>query len=130
MAHTIDRLSVKIALLSLMTNLPEQPSTNTPSQYLDVHKSQPSKTIPFKHEVLIAQQLSFICAYSDDPLHVLATCIEENCSKDCLIIRLAANTGTHGVLLDGLRIVSGILQNEALNGLTSLMDYCFTILTS
>lgn len=48
--------------------------------------TQPTTWSSFKHEIILAQQLAFVCAHSGDPLHVLATCDEE------LIIRLIANT--------------------------------------
>jgi hypothetical protein len=116
MANSIDRLSVKIALLSLLSDLPEQPSINVSSQHIEAQESQFGRTLAFKHEISIAQQLAFICAYSDDPLHVLATCIEENISRGCLVIRVAANTGKHKILVDGLKTISRILQTEAING--------------
>ena len=116
MGSSIDRLSVKIALLSLISNLPEQPSVNVPSQYIEAQESQPGRTLTFRHEVSITQQLAFVCAYSDDPLHVLATCVEEAIPSGGLIIHLAANSGKHECLIDGLKEISRILQNEAING--------------
>src|SRR5271163_4592431 len=98
MANPIDCLSVKIALLSLVNDLPEQPSINASSQYIEAQEPQPGRTLTFKHEVSITQQLAFICAYSGDPLHILATCIEEAIPGSCLIMRFAANTGKHEVL--------------------------------
>ncbi|KAN0083021.1 hypothetical protein V8E54_002109 [Elaphomyces granulatus] len=115
MLNPIDCLSVKIVLLNLLNNLPEQPSINLSSQYITTQESQPSRTLEFKHEISITQQLSFICAYSNDPLHVLATCVEEGFPRSCLIIRLAANTGRHEALVDGLKAISRILQNEAID---------------
>lgn len=116
MANTIDCLSVKITLLSLVNNLPEQPSINTSSQHIELGEPQPSRTQIFKHEIPITQQLAFICAYSDDPLHFLAICIVRSILRHCLIIRFAANTAKHESLIDGLKTKSQILQNEAVNG--------------
>jgi hypothetical protein len=118
MASPVDCLSVKIALLSLVNDLPKQPSINTAEQFIQAHNSWPGRSLTFKHEISITQQLAFICAHSDDPLHVLATCVEEATTKECLTIRFAANTGKHEALVDGLRAISQILQNEAINGLT------------
>ena len=116
MANHIDCLSVKIALLSLVNNLPEQPSINTSSQHMELGESRPSRSLIFKHEISITQQLAFICAYSDDPLHVLAICIEKSNLRHCLIIHFATNTAKHESLIDGLKTISQILQNEAVNG--------------
>lgn len=110
---SVDSLSVKIALLSLISNLPEPPSVNSPSEYIE---AQEGRTLTFKHEISITQQLAFICAYSDDPLHVLATCVEEAIPSNGLTIHLAANSGTHVRLINGLKEISQILQNEASNG--------------
>lgn len=116
MATPLDLLSAKIALLSLLTDLPEPPSINESSRYTKGEKPQPDRTLPFKHEVSITQHLAFICAYSDSPLHVLAICVEEAVTKDSLMIRLAVNTGKHEVLINGLKVMSQILQDEATNG--------------
>ena len=116
MANHIDCLSVKIALLSLVNNLPEQPSINTSSQHMELGESRPSRSLIFKHEISITQQLAFICVCSDDPLHILAICIEESILRNCLIIRFAANTAKHEALIDGLKTISQILQDEAVNG--------------
>ena len=101
---------MKIALLSLVNDLPEQPSINVSSQHIEAQESRVGRSLAFKHEVSIVQQLA------DDPLHVLATCIEENISRGCLVIQLAANTGKHKILVDGLKTISRILQTEAING--------------
>ena len=122
MANPVDRLSVKTVLLSLVNDLPEQSSVNASSRYIGTQESQPGRTLTFEHERSITQQLAFISAYSDDPLHVLATCVEEEIPRESLIIRFAANTGKHEVLVDGLTAISRILQNEAINGSVSLRN--------
>ena len=116
MANPIDLLAAKIALLSLVTNKPENPSNTNSNECGGVGVSQPCRALSFKHELSISQQLAFICAYSEHALHVMATCVEETIPKGCLIIRVAANTGTHDALVDGLRQITRILQNEAVNG--------------
>jgi hypothetical protein len=114
MANPIDRLAAKIALLGLVTDKPEGPSITESNQYTGARRlSQPRRSLTFEHEVSITQHFGFICAYSEDPLHVTAACIEET---NGLVIRIAANTGRHDKLLDGMKKVSGILQNEAING--------------
>ena len=116
MAKPIDRLAAKIALLSLVNNKPEDPRVTKSGEYTGAQVIQPRRTLTFKHEISITQHFAFICAYSEDPLHVVATCIEETIPRNCLIIRVAANTGTHETLLNGLEEISRILQNEATNG--------------
>jgi hypothetical protein len=116
MANPIDLLRAKIALLSLVTDKPENPSNTKLKECTGVGVSQPRRTLSYRHELSITQQLAFICAYSEDALHIMATCVKETIPKGCLIIRVAANTGKHVILLDGLKEISRILQNEAVNG--------------
>ena len=119
MNKRLDRLSIKIALLSLITDLPEPPSVESPVKFTEAHGIElPGRTLSFKHEISITQHLAFVCAYSGDPLHVLAICVEEGNAGDGLTIHLAANTGTahvHAVLINGLNKILTILQDEALN---------------
>ena len=114
MKEPIDHIAAKIALLSLVTDKPDDPNNTKSSTGAGV--SQSHRTLLFKHELSITQHLAFICAYSEDALHVMATCVEETIPKDCFIIRVAANTGRHDTLLDGLNQITRILQNEAVNG--------------
>jgi hypothetical protein len=119
MTSTVDRLQVKIALLRLVSDCPEQPSVNTPSQFLKTQNSQSERVLSFKHELSITQQLAFICAYSHDPCCVTAVCIEEAAHGSALTVRFAANAGKHGKLIDGLKTISRILESEAKNGSVS-----------
>ena len=122
MASTVDQLQVKIAILRLVNQYPEQPSANTPSQYIETQNSQSDRTLPFKHELSITQQLALICAYSHDPLHVTAVYIEEAVHGHALTIRFAANTGQHEALVNGLNTISRILEREAKNGSVSFLQ--------
>jgi len=131
MASAIDRLQVKIAILGLVNVYPEQPSTNAPSRYIETQKSQSERTLSLKHELSITQQLAFICAYSHDPLHITAVCIEEAIHGRAITIRFAANTGQHGGLVNGLKMISKILESEAKNGsvFLSTMELVIGLLT-
>jgi hypothetical protein len=122
MASTVDLLQVKIAILKLVNEYPEQPSANTPSQYIETQNSQSERTLSFKHELSITQQLAFICAYSHDPLHITAVCIEEVIHGRALTIRFAANTGQHDDLVNGLKTISRVLESEAKNGSVSFLQ--------
>ena len=113
MATILDYLAVKIILLGIVNNIPEAPRLNVSQQD---RGSEKRRTLSLKHEACIAQQLAFICSYSGDPLHVLAVCVEEVIPRNGIIIRLAANTGEHEALVDGLKKITRVLQNEATNG--------------
>ena len=111
-----EHLAAKIALLSLVNDLPGQPSVAEPP---------PSDDVALKYELLAAHHLAVISAYSNNPLHVLAVACHEiqdlttdsyidgNVSGKRVMIRLAANSGTHDRLLQHLRIIARILQDEA-----------------
>jgi len=113
MVKPVDCLAVKVILLGIVNDTPELPQLNIPRQQ---HAPSCERTLSFKHERSIAEQLAFICAYSDDPLHVLAVCIEEADSRNGMTILLAANTGKHESLIAGLERIAHILQNEAIGG--------------
>jgi hypothetical protein len=119
MANSTDCLSAKIVLLHRLNKMPEHPSVNEINQSVQEQELH-CRTLQLKHEISITQQLIFICAYSTDPFHVIATCIEETSQGGQLIIRLAANSGKHEVLLHRLSEISHILQNEALNSMIPL----------
>lgn len=114
MVKPVDCLAVKIILLGIVSQTPRAPELNIPLQHH--HSSSTERKLSFKHELCITKQLAFICAYSDDPLHILAVCIEEAVSRTGMIIRLAANTGRHERLIAGLGRIARILQNEAIGG--------------
>lgn len=134
-----EHLAVKIALLSLVNDLPEQPSiaklslaeelTGTGASLSQDLPCDPSgitfQRMPLKYELLAAQNLAFISAYSNDPLHVLALACHETQDQSTgsrindylcghkIIIRLAANSGIHNGLLRQMKKIAGILQDEA-----------------
>lgn len=119
MINPVDCLSVKTILLSLVNNLPSQRSPNSLSQYTAEEQQGRSRTLSFKDETWITQQLAIICAYSDDPGHVLAVCVEEGRGggEEGLKILFAANTGRHEGLREGLEGIGRVLGDEARNGL-------------
>jgi hypothetical protein len=116
MANAIDRVQVKVSLLRLLNECPEVPSVNTPTTEIESQKLQLRRTFSFKPELSITQELTFICVYSDDPLHVTAVCLEEARNSHSLTIIFAANTGIHDKLIGGLKKTSKILEVEDRQG--------------
>ncbi|KAK2756130.1 hypothetical protein FQN54_005538 [Arachnomyces sp. PD_36] len=112
MSNPVDRLAVKTVLLYLLNDLPSKPTVNTRSW---VQETEPDRSLTFKHELVMTQQLAFVSAYSPEPLHVTAICVEEGISRDRLVIRYAVNTGKHEKLHDGLTKIARVLENEAMN---------------
>jgi hypothetical protein len=117
MATIYDRLSAKIVFLRLLNDLPEAPSINEPRKSDDdVEELSSNRTLSFKHETCIVQQLAFLSAYSDDPVHTIAVCIEEAGDGSDLTIRFAVNSGEHDVLYAGLNRIATVLREEADDG--------------
>ena len=58
-------------------------------------------------------------AYSDNPYHVTAICVEE-VTEESIIFRFAANTGVHDCLNKGLAAIARILEDEARNGIDAI----------
>lgn len=112
----MERLAANIALLGLVTDAPEAPSLMVSTPPKEPPTTASLRTMEFKHERLISQHLSFICATSDDPLRIMATCVEEDPHSERLLIRFAANTGTYKELMESLEHIARILQEEANNG--------------
>ncbi|KAI1964887.1 hypothetical protein LOZ58_001578 [Ophidiomyces ophidiicola] len=107
----VDSLAVKIALLNLIDRNPGEPRGTLDRD--NIEKNERTNTLlPLDSEISVTQQLAFISAYSNDALHVTAICVEE-VSEDTIIIRFAANTGSHDDLKRGLRDVARILESEA-----------------
>lgn len=116
MSEVLTGLAVKIAALAQLTNTPIPETGSSFEEPNQQHRYFPERSLLLKHEQSIAGQLAFVCAYSSDSFHVLAVCLEECASRDGLVIRLAANTKTHERLLDGVKSISRILQQEAQDG--------------
>lgn len=108
MKNLADKLVVDIALLSLVTDHPEDPSDIGPCRV-----NESGRIISLKDERSISHQLAFICAHSDSPDHVMAACVEEENSHNGLIIRFSANKGEHDNVLAALNDMAPIVQHEA-----------------
>ena len=145
-----EHLAVKIALLSLVNDLPGQeyiaklassdglddPEASRAESNDLAHvsgNSRRSKRLSLKYELFAAQHLAFISAYSSNPRHVMAVSCHEvqghasrqTGSSDVnddvagqgkIMIRVAANTGTHDALIQHLRVIAKILEKEAADG--------------
>lgn len=121
MHHLADRLAASIALLSLVNDKPGE-ARKTAIGTNNVHAdARQNRQISLKHETTITEQLAYVSAYSDSPHHVMAICIEES-SEDALAFRVAVNKGAHEHLVEGLRDIAQILENEAKN---CMISFCF-----
>lgn len=83
------RLMETITLLWTLNEVPEDPKENElPSD------AATSRQLTLERERSIGEILAFLSATNDDPLRVMAVCIQENQDRQTLTIRLASNTGT------------------------------------
>jgi hypothetical protein len=112
----LDGLAISIAVLAALNRVPGSPVTEQLAEETLPEETDSVRSIAVRHEKIFIEQLAFICAYSDDPLHVLAFCIEESQILDGVTIRLAANTGNHQALLDGLMPITAMFEQEASQG--------------
>src|SRR5436189_872716 len=80
-------LKENITLLYMLNQEPERPANNpVPEQLRQLELLSPRcRVLDIKHEQGIAENLAFLAACSDNPLKVIALCIEEHPSGTGLI---------------------------------------------
>lgn len=112
-------LAENICLLYKLNQKPEQPHDNPEADISSTTSSH--RSLKFKHELEIANALSFLSAYTDDSSKVSALCIEELPNENGLLINVAANTGDVQRLRQALANISTILMDEAASGKSMLL---------
>ncbi|KAL9032833.1 MAG: hypothetical protein Q9180_006283, partial [Flavoplaca navasiana] len=91
------RLVENITLLWAICEVPNVPKENELRGSQDEHRR-----LSLDREKQLVDSFAFIAASTDDPLRVMAVCIEECQNKEGMIIRLASNTGDLSSLKQGL----------------------------
>ncbi|KAL2016531.1 hypothetical protein VTK56DRAFT_3425 [Thermocarpiscus australiensis] len=76
-AHCRESLSLaeNVALLSLLRRAPDPPQTN--QRTLLAVNQDSGRVLSFEREASLTNTLAFLSGISDDPSHVVATCVEE-----------------------------------------------------
>ena len=103
-----------ITLLWTLNELPQAPRENElPIQIQSVRQ------LTLEREKFISDTLAFLSATSNDPLKVMAVCIEESLDHHLLTIRLATNTGDCSEAEAGLKDIAKVLEVSSQRGKTS-----------
>ena len=113
-AITRAHLQQNIILLQLLREIVELPSA------VSIHKVATDKSqrvMSLQREKELAESLAYLASWSDDPAHVVAVCIEENSSRDGMIINLAVNSGSLEKVIRGFEKMANILEKTARKGL-------------
>ncbi|KAK3392975.1 hypothetical protein B0H63DRAFT_516186 [Podospora didyma] len=82
-------LAENIALLSLFNQTPTAPKSNHPSP--DLLKQDSGRVLSFDREQSLTTIFSFLAGVSDDPDHVVATCVEELPGRKGIRVLVAIN---------------------------------------
>jgi hypothetical protein len=83
------RFAENVAVLSLLNTFPSE-SSNNPRPH-DAVRRDSWRTLSFERECCLASGLAFVAEISDDPNHIVATCVEENPDTQGLAVLLAIN---------------------------------------
>lgn len=101
------RLAENINLLWALNETPELPHECRPHHQCPGFKR---RQLTIDHERLLADNLAFIAAYTDDNSKVMAVSIEEDMGGNGMTIRLATNTGDISNVVKGFCAIATILQ--------------------
>ena len=65
----------------------------------------------------MTSNLAFLSSISDNPLRVMAVCIEEHDNKEGITIRMASNTGDMSLVVNGFNKMAQVLEQAARQGI-------------
>lgn len=108
---SLESLAEDTYLLNKVCPTPEDGHDNFESGLMGSNESQ--RTLSFKHELCIADKLSFLSAYTDDNSKVSALCVEELPGGAGLLINVVTNSGELEKLKTVLKNITAILMKEA-----------------
>jgi hypothetical protein len=106
------QLSQNIQRLQARSKVPEMPTENE----ISLRPGLP-RHLTIERESEIASNLAFLSATTDDPLKVMAVCVEEDDDGEGMTIRIASNTGDLSKIVDGFKALGEILEQAARRGL-------------
>ena len=115
-------LAEDIALLSLLSTVPEEPGENVPNNEVRSNNQQ-QRSLTFERERDLVDNLAFLSADTDDSEKVTALCVEENPDTVGLTIVLAVNKGSLAHVKAGFEKMAKILQRVATQ---SISQHCFS----
>ena len=110
-------LSQDIVLLRMLTAEPATPTRNANVNY--ENRNLPlllGRKLSLQREVDLVDNLTFICATSENPENVIALCIEEQVQSDSCTFRIAMNTKLPKQLVNGMRAIAQVLEKADSQG--------------
>ena len=106
---TQKRLVENMTLLWTLSETPGQPQN---------HKTKGGRNegmqLSWDRERQLVDSFAFISATTDDPLRVMAVCIEEDSDMNGITIRLASNTGDLGLVTRGFNDIARTLEQASM----------------
>ena len=106
--------SEEIVLLRMLTAEPARPQYNA---VVDAEQANlpPSleRKLSLQRELDIVDNLTFVCATSGNPEHVIALCIEEGIQSNSCTFRIAMNIKVPKELMDGIRAIAQVVEKAA-----------------
>ena len=78
------------------------------------------RQLTLRRERGLVEILAFLAATIDDPLKIMAVCVEESLTGDSLIIRVATNTGDCTDTVFGFQQIARILKRASKRGESQL----------
>src|SRR4051812_27958426 len=102
------RLAENAVVLRKICSKPIPPTRND----LVTADNRKDRTLRLRDELEIANCISYLANYSDQPSQAMAVCVEELSDKNSMVISAATNTGSTSDLEGGLREMASILEKQ------------------
>ena len=102
------RLAENITLLWAMCEVPDLPKENKLRESYDKRRQ-----LSLDREKQLVDYFAFISATTNDPLRIMAVCIEEDGDEKGMTIRLASNTGDLSSVIQGFRDIARTLEKAS-----------------
>ena len=109
---TRQQILQSICLFQTLNEVPEPPKDHLLST-----ENDPKYCLSALREKEVTSNLAFLSSISDNPLRVMAVCIEEHEDKEGITIRMASNTGDMSLVVNGFNKMARVLEQAALQGI-------------
>jgi hypothetical protein len=109
---TRQQILQSICLFQTLNQVPEPPKDHLLST-----ENDPKYCLSALREKEVASNMAFLSSISDNPLRVMAVCIEEHDNKEGITIRMASNTGDLSLVVNGFNKMAQVLEQAARQGI-------------
>jgi hypothetical protein len=110
-ATTRQQLQQSITLFRVLNEVPELPKENN-----SMFESDTTHCLSISREREITSNLAFLSAISDNHQRVMAVCVEENCNRNGITIRVSSNMGDLSEVTRGFELLAKALEQVARRG--------------